>query len=187
MENKKIVFVASTADIQPGDPTIQWCVKDGERFIFYESTSETNTSVSNKVLLASDVVAENDTTYYNVFTIPLPASTFCSVKILCIAESDEVGVAVQLSFKVSESTTLGLASVITPDTATTNGVDNLELSTTENEVSTNGLIDINLPFPIMAEVAMSTGATPGNLIVAVRPESGTGTVTIRKNSYYILT
>lgn len=187
MENKKIVFVASVDDIVAGDPTIQWCVKDGERFIFYESTSESTTSVSNKVILSTDVIAENDTTYYNVFTIPLPASTFCSVKILCIAESDQAGVAVQLSFKVSQAATLGLASVITPYSATVNGVDNLELSTTENEVSTSELFDIDLPFPIMADVAMSTGATPGNLIVAVRPESGTGTVTIRKNSYYILT
>lgn len=187
MENKKIVFVTSAADIVAGDPAIQWCVKDGERFVFYESTSESTTSVSNKVLLSADVVAENDTTYYNVFTIPLPASTFCSVKILCIAESDQAGVAVQLSFKVSQSTTLGLAAVTMPYSSVLNGIDNLQLSTTENEVSTNELFAIDLPFPIMADVAMSTGATPGNLIVAVRPESGTGTVTIRKNSYYILT
>lgn len=187
MENKKIVFVASVDDIQAGDPTIQWCVKDGERFVFYESTSEETTSVSNKVLLGTDVIAENDSTYYNIFTIPLPASTFCSVRVFCIAESDQAGVAVKLSFKVSEAATLGVASVITPATTTTSSVYNLELSTTESEAATTDLIDIDLPFPITADVAMSTGATPGNLIVTVRPESGTGTVTIRKNSYYILT
>lgn len=187
MENKKIVFVSDPADIEPGDPTIQWCVKTDTGFTFYESTSETVVATGQKVLLAADVVAPNDATYYTVFTIPLPASTFCSVRVVCVAESDEAGVAAQLSFKVSEATTLGTASIITPETSSTNSVDNLELSTTEAESNANGLIDIDLPFIIQAEVGLSTGATPGNLIMAVRPESGTGNVTIRKNSYYILT
>lgn len=187
MENKKIVFVSDPADIEAGDPTIQWCVKTDSGFTFYESTSETVVSTGQKVLLSADVVAENDSNYYNVFTIPLPASSFCSVRVVCIAESNQAGVAAQLSFKVSEATTLGVASVITPDTLNTNTVDNLELSTTEAESNATGLLNVDVPFIIRAEVALSSDTTPGNLVVAVRPESGTGQVTIRKNSYYILT
>lgn len=189
MVNKKLVTVASYDEIEAGDPAIEWCVKETDgSFSYYSSNTDgaiVKSGFLGRVFLTSNVEAEDDSSYFNVFTITLEASVSRFYKAYLIAESDTVGAAVCISVVASEAATEGYAIVKTPTGASTVQTDVLSISTTENEAPVTGLLAANIAFPIEVLIAVTAGATPGTLSIQVRPESGSGAVVyIKTNSYY---
>jgi hypothetical protein len=187
--NKRVIFVGSYDEIEAGDPSIQWCIKasDGS-FVFYESNTDGTIVKAGKIsqtISTSNVEAEDDSSYFNIFTITLEASVSQIYRAYLIAESDVAGAAVCISVVASEAATEGYAIVKTPTGAGTVQADVLSISTTENEAPVTGLLAANVVFPIEVIIAVTAGATPGTLSIQVRPEAGTGAIAyIKTNSFY---
>lgn len=141
----------------------------------------------SRIVQASGNITHAVTTTYNqIFTIPLKASTPHFLTARLIVSTNTAGAAIQVRVRADQAGTTGYSFFITPTTATAAPFDQIIISTNPGDTGETAILaSANVPIPIMIECAFITGVTPGNLVIEVQPEVAS-TITVYQNSYYIL-
>jgi hypothetical protein len=152
----------------------------------YAAPSGPGGSDTRLIALSADVPHSNTGTYATVFTAALAANTAYMMSVRLNVQTNTAGAAVQVRARSSNAGTTGYAFFTSPTTATAASLNQIAIGTSPADTGeTTVLAAANISYPIMIELAFVTGATPGDIVIEIRPEVA-ATVTAKKGSYYIL-